>query len=637
MRKTLIGMLTFNSEIHIRKVMENIKSQLEEDWELHIFDDRSTDATVAILMEYSNDPRVVLHLNATNLGYVSNLNQAFEFYSKKVMGFDYFWFAQHDDFYSNDYLSSALNILEENTKFIGVQFQQTTWECPENFHVLKLEDYLENPKNLFHYNGKSKKNVQKHSVVGIIQGVVRARHFPEMYGVQSNLVGTFFSFELLLVMNFLLIGDFALFHGNKYIVSTGETIETLYPDDSYNLNRKSFKKTIKSHFKIFVDWCLQRSYKFGKNRVLMTIIFLNIIHGERRFESLKKFLRFITGNSYNNIEREVRKLHKDNSIFLRSFENIRMSLGKSLLIHRVRYFLYRKLDSNLLRTLLKMKYSAPKSFNGKLRYKLFSDNRVILRTFTDKIDCKEFIANLLNWPRTFFYSSDSSDLVIKNLPRECVVKASHLSGGSLVISCEAPRGASISTSIYGRTFIHPDDLSDLELQKFSKRILSTKYYSGAFTDNGYVGLQKRFIVEELVAGKNPGERVFDIKIFLLNGVPRLIRRMNHADNGQEDKYINDFLPDGTRLNSLFYEPGKIYESGPTEDRNLPDYFPELLKIAEIFGSFTDFIRVDFLCTRDRFVLGELTNFPTGTRGGWNPNKVAQYLNHFYKPWNNYLD
>jgi len=640
MEKILIGMLTFNSGPRLRSVLQNITSQTVEEWELHIFDDNSTDETISILQEFSNDRRVFLHLNAFNLGYIANLGNAFKYFSREIANVDFFWFAQHDDYYSQDYLEKALLVLKGNSELIGVQFQVTSWNCPELSHVLSLHSYLKNPSSLFHYNGKTKSAGEKHSIVGIIQGVVRASKFNQVYGVESNLVGSFFSFEILLVLNILLNGNFALVHGNEYVVGTGETIETLYPKDDYNKNRKSFVKTAKNHARILFEWWFRTKFSFKTKFILVHVVILNILHGERRFQGVKKLLRTFSGNRFSNIEREVRKLHSDNSFFLRSLEYIRMILGKNLYIHRLKYFFFRKFDVTLVKYFLKMKYRNPKTFNEKLRFKLFNDKRTLLRIFTDKIDAKDFISNVVgseNLPKTLFYSSLASDLKLENLPKECVIKASHLSGGALIVSMDAPRGNKISESPFGRTLVHPEDLTDQDLRLFATKILTTNYFTGVFSDNGYQDLPPRFIVEELIKGATPDEKVFDIKVFVLNGVPRLIRKMQPSGNGQDDKFLNDFLPDGSRINSIFYEPGKMYDFGPVEFRKLPLYYGELLEISRKFGEFTDFVRVDFLCTSDKFYLGELTNFPTGTRGGWNPNSVAQYLSHYYQPWNVYLD
>jgi glycosyltransferase involved in cell wall biosynthesis len=640
MNKTLIGMLTYNSGERLRKVLQDITAQTAQAWELHVFDDYSTDETISILQEFSSDARITLHLNNSNLGYISNLENAFSFLSNQITGFEFFWFAQHDDHYSQDYLSKAQSVLNENSELIGVQFQFTSWNCSQSIHILSIDSYLKHPKNLFHYNGKSKNAIEEHSIVGIIQGVAKASKFNQMYGVESNLVGSYFSFEILLVLNILLKGNFALLHGDDYVVSTGETIETLYPEDDYNKNRKSMIKTLKNHARISFEWSSQNDVPIASKLILNKIVLLNILHGERRFQVAKRLIRTLTGNRFSNIEREVRKLHKDNSILLRLFDNFRMKLGKNLFMHRIKYLFFRKFDGKVLHILLKTKYRNPRTFNEKLRYKLFNDERALLGIFTDKIEAKRFIANIFGWeslPKTYYHSSLVSDLNLQNLPRECVVKASHLSGGALIISCDAPRGLAISRSPFGRTLIHPDDLKEQDLNLFAEGILNIDYLTGAFSDKGYVGLPRRFIVEELIKGETIDESVFDIKIFVLNGVPRLIRKMQSSDFGQEEKFVNDFLPDGTRINSLFYEPGKIYNSGPIELSKLPVYISKLLEISKKFGEFTDFIRVDFLCTDEKYFIGELTNFPTGTRGGWNPNKVAQYLSHFYHPWDTYSE
>jgi glycosyltransferase involved in cell wall biosynthesis len=72
-----VVMCTYNGSLFLREQIDSILAQTYPNIELVISDDASTDNTVAILNEYSSDPRVRIYTTEKNRGYMNNFVHAF--------------------------------------------------------------------------------------------------------------------------------------------------------------------------------------------------------------------------------------------------------------------------------------------------------------------------------------------------------------------------------------------------------------------------------------------------------------------------------------------------------------------------------------------------------------------------------
>ncbi len=97
-------MATYNGEKFIKKQVETILSQINEDDELIISDDGSTDATIKILKEF-NDLRIKIYLNQGIRGPVSNFENALI----HATG-EYIFLSDQDDIWLPDRVQAALKI-----------------------------------------------------------------------------------------------------------------------------------------------------------------------------------------------------------------------------------------------------------------------------------------------------------------------------------------------------------------------------------------------------------------------------------------------------------------------------------------------------------------------------------------------
>src|SRR5882762_422079 len=99
----------YNHARYLRQRIESILGQTYKDIEVILLDDCSTDASRAIISEYSNDPRVRVEFNKVNSG--STFKQW-----KKGMGLahgEYVWVAESDDYADERLLEKLVKVLDE--------------------------------------------------------------------------------------------------------------------------------------------------------------------------------------------------------------------------------------------------------------------------------------------------------------------------------------------------------------------------------------------------------------------------------------------------------------------------------------------------------------------------------------------
>ena len=111
-------MPVYNSERYVRDALESLLTQTFQDFELFISDNASTDSTGKICREYSNrDSRIKYFLQSENLGAIAN----FEFVLQQAKS-EFFMWAAYDDVWDKSYLTSAMNLLEENIDYVFSTF-----------------------------------------------------------------------------------------------------------------------------------------------------------------------------------------------------------------------------------------------------------------------------------------------------------------------------------------------------------------------------------------------------------------------------------------------------------------------------------------------------------------------------------
>lgn len=174
-------MATQNGARYIRQQLNSILPQLDGSGEVIIFDDCSTDNTVAIIQSY-NDDRIKLYKNAYRMGVVKN----FELSLNKSQG-EYIFLADQDDLWLPKKIEVMLGYLKK--------YDLVTCNC------LLVDDNLQvQSRPYFEINNSKKgllKNLYKNSYMGCCMAfnrnlLNRSLPFPEkipMHDLWIGLVG----------------------------------------------------------------------------------------------------------------------------------------------------------------------------------------------------------------------------------------------------------------------------------------------------------------------------------------------------------------------------------------------------------------------------------------------------------------
>lgn len=115
MRKSVIIMMaTYNGQEFLSEQIESIINQTYHDWKLIIQDDGSTDETVNIIKRYCDiDTRIVFWHNQKQHGAYFNFHSLANS-CKKINKFDYYMFADQDDFWLPTKVESMVKLIDND-------------------------------------------------------------------------------------------------------------------------------------------------------------------------------------------------------------------------------------------------------------------------------------------------------------------------------------------------------------------------------------------------------------------------------------------------------------------------------------------------------------------------------------------
>lgn len=148
--KISVCMATYNGEKYIKEQLESILSQLEEDDEVIISDDGSTDETLEIVSSL-DDERICIYKNVKGASPIYNFENALE----KAVG-DFIFLSDQDDVWCDGKVSIMLGYLRDFDLVVSDAFV-----VDENLNVIS--------NSFFSYNGSRKgvvKNLLKNSYSG---------------------------------------------------------------------------------------------------------------------------------------------------------------------------------------------------------------------------------------------------------------------------------------------------------------------------------------------------------------------------------------------------------------------------------------------------------------------------------------
>jgi TupA-like ATPgrasp len=266
-----------------------------------------------------------------------------------------------------------------------------------------------------------------------------------------------------------------------------------------------------------------------------------------------------------------------------------------------------------------------RGFNAKVQYRMYADRRDELITFADRVAARDFVSRRVGeGVLTDLYgviaTADALDDIV--LPRDYVMKATHGSGGILIVSGSVGESVDLPAPGAGwtRSIVSPDAATPSEIRRLCGEWLSLRYTS-ALSEWAYTRVPPRVMFEELLLDES-GNPPSDYKFFVFDGVPRLV---------QVD--VNRFSGHLRNLYSPEWELLDVTYLYPQAEQSIarPNRLDEMLEVAAQLGSGIDFIRIDLYSLGDRIVVGELTNYPEGGYGVFQPSEFDLELGRHWKP------
>ena len=277
--------------------------------------------------------------------------------------------------------------------------------------------------------------------------------------------------------------------------------------------------------------------------------------------------------------------------------------------------------------------SKPKTFNEHLRYRMVRDLNSLDRVFADKLACKDYVSSTLETsdflPDTIRVFEDCSALLDFDFPDEFVLKANHLSGGSVMCWNGEKVEKDWSMGPYSRNLLNSQDLDLNELFQFFKGTLEARNSRYLYPEVSYNYAKPSIILEALFTDGIDRSLPKDLKLFMFKGELKLIRYHSFAGKDNFSKSIDEFSPTWQHLPNTFFEPSKVFRNSLVIPQK-PNNFPEILEKARTLSFGLDFVRVDFLVTSQAFKIGEITSFPTAGLGRWKNSKIDHELGAFFK-------
>ena len=280
--------------------------------------------------------------------------------------------------------------------------------------------------------------------------------------------------------------------------------------------------------------------------------------------------------------------------------------------------------SPLVRFWRQLQTKRPVTFTDKVRYKMLRDHRPLLVTYADKAAVRDYVASLVGasyLPMEFLITDTPSDIVGRPLPDAFVLKPTHGSGATIVVSAVAPTSTELPRPEWSWVYAHvrPSVADRTQLAAIGEHWLSQLYGQGPNREWAYTQVKPQIIVEELLEGRD-GSIPDDYKFFVFHGRVHYIQ----VDSGRFGNRTQDFYDRDWQHLSL--------SGGPPwsdEPRAAPARLAEMIDVAQRLAINTDFVRVDLYHLEDRVVFGELTSYPAG---GDSPFIPESWNTTFGLPW-----
>lgn len=240
---------------------------------------------------------------------------------------------------------------------------------------------------------------------------------------------------------------------------------------------------------------------------------------------------------------------------------------------------------------------SPKKFSEKIQWLKLHDRKQIYRKLVDKYEVKQIISNIIGEEyiiKTIGVWDKYEDIDFNKLPNKFVIKCTHDS-------------ASITICLDKNNFE-----KDKHAWKYNDVYMKRDYYRFENKQWVYKGIKPRIIVEEYIED-DKYDSLSDYKIYCFNGVAKAVYVT-----------INRF----TNLSVSMYDmnwnlmPFEHIHPNQGEKISKPRNLSLMKNLAEKIAKFIDnpFVRIDFYEVNNMVYFGEVTFYPEGGMGYFNPEE-----------------
>ncbi len=282
---------------------------------------------------------------------------------------------------------------------------------------------------------------------------------------------------------------------------------------------------------------------------------------------------------------------------------------------------------------LAIKTRKVQTFQEKMLYKIAFDRNPLLPILADKVSAREYVSDLVGsqYLTTLYGVYEyGREIPKQDLPHNFAIKASHGSGGVLLVSENADElkmlPARVTSNSWGRYLIHPDSLNWDDAILLMDHWTSNTFWNspGHFPEWAYKGISPRIIVEELLVFENAIPQ--DYRFFIFEGNCEYIE-LDCRWKNLSTKTLFDRNWKQIEVTRNF--PGQPPFPAAVPIPSKPKCLVEMIEIAEILARDTDHLRVDLYLLGNRIVFGELTNYHTS---GLQTFRPKEFNTEFAKNW-----
>jgi hypothetical protein len=269
------------------------------------------------------------------------------------------------------------------------------------------------------------------------------------------------------------------------------------------------------------------------------------------------------------------------------------------------------------------------NFNGKVCFKILNDRSSTIKIFCDKSAVRNYVETRIGkeyLPKLFWEGTTLlvDDLI--NLPNEFVVKPSHSSGGSVIVSNQCNSKLVLPLAPYfseWRSYaIHPSSINQIHLTRLANYWTQRSFYNfpGKLPEWGYKNIFARILIEECLLDRDH-RLPDDYKFFMFQGRCKLVYKYSGRF---AQPSIDLFDSDWNRIEGSYLLPNS------TGDIPKPNSLKEMIEISECLAKDIDFVRVDLYDTNQGVKFGEMTNYPMSGLRKFKPEELNKWIAHSWE-------